>query len=364
MAHGLGHQAQPHPGHLGLVVLVYLYYAYGQSLNVLVAVCVVLPLVLAASRAWGARRGLVELGLAPPPASRDVRPHLVQALNIWLCCALLGGVLAAGGTHYARIRFSLDVAQFNVVIAVFARGLVLLAALALVPRRRVSLATNVVVALCSGFLALQLATSPPHRARRSCSTRRWPASGSSKRRPQRPAERALPEREQRHRLRASRGERANPHRGQRRSADRLRRLRWPVLAPADGRIVEVTDGFADNPPGTNSDPANHLVIDIGGGRYVSDGPPQAGQRHGQRGRRRAPGPAARRGREQRPLQRTAPAPAGPGLPGGADADRTYPIVFRDVHITRGGAWPWGDSRESAPVTSYGRSNSERDSGTR
>ena len=32
-------------------------------------------------------------------------------------------------------------------------------------------------------------------------------------------------------------------------------------------------------------------------------------------------------------------------PAGADADRTYPMVFRNVHITRGGAWPWGDSRE-------------------
>jgi hypothetical protein len=28
-----------------------------------------------------------------------------------------------------------------------------------------------------------------------------------------------------------------------------------------------------------------------------------------------------------------------------DAERTYPMVFRNVHITRGGAWPWGDSRE-------------------
>ena len=44
---------------------------------------------------------------------------------------------------------------------------------------------------------------------------------------------------------------------------------WPVLAPADGRIVEVTDGYADNPAGTNGDHANHLVIDIGDGRYVS-----------------------------------------------------------------------------------------------
>ena len=115
-----------------------------------------LPLVLAASRAWGARRGRIEFGLLRHPLRREVRAHLVQGLNIWLCCGLLGGVLAAGGTHYARIVFSLNAAQFDVVIATFAAGLVLLAALAVVPRRRVYVATNVVVALLSGFLALQL----------------------------------------------------------------------------------------------------------------------------------------------------------------------------------------------------------------
>jgi murein DD-endopeptidase MepM/ murein hydrolase activator NlpD len=31
--------------------------------------------------------------------------------------------------------------------------------------------------------------------------------------------------------------------------------------------------------------------------------------------------------------------------GTEDAERTYPMVFRNVHITRGGARPWGDSRE-------------------
>ncbi len=31
-------------------------------------------------------------------------------------------------------------------------------------------------------------------------------------------------------------------------------------------------------------------------------------------------------------------------PAGADADRTYPMLFRNAQITRGGAWPWGDTR--------------------
>jgi len=39
----------------GLVVFILLYYENGQSFNLLAAVCLVLPLALAASRAWGAR---------------------------------------------------------------------------------------------------------------------------------------------------------------------------------------------------------------------------------------------------------------------------------------------------------------------
>ena len=159
----------------GLVVFVYLHYALGYSFLELTALCVVLPLALAASRAWRARRGQLELGLLRRPLRREVRAHLVQGLNIWLCCGLLGGVLAAGGVHYARIGFSLNAAQFKAVFVAFAAGLVLLAALAVVPRRRVYVATNVVVALLSGFLALQLVHIHP--ALR-CSTRRWPVSGS------------------------------------------------------------------------------------------------------------------------------------------------------------------------------------------
>ena len=64
-------------------------------------------------------------------------------------------------------------------------------------------------------------------------------------------------------------ERANAHGGSGAPLADYVGFGMPVLAPADGRIVEVTDGYADNPPGTNGDHANHLVMDIGGGRYVS-----------------------------------------------------------------------------------------------
>ena len=96
-----------------LVIFVALYYDYGQSFNVLTAVCVVLPAVLVVSRVWSARRGRVELGLLRHPLRRRLRPYLVQGINIWLCCALLGGVIAAGATHYARIGFAFNAPQFQ-----------------------------------------------------------------------------------------------------------------------------------------------------------------------------------------------------------------------------------------------------------
>jgi murein DD-endopeptidase MepM/ murein hydrolase activator NlpD len=120
----------------------------------------------------------------------------------------------------------------------------------------------------------------------------------------------------------------------------------PVLAPADGRIVEVTDDHADTPPGTNGDHANNLVVDIGGGRYVLMGHLKQGSvtvHVGDIVRRGQPlASVGNSGHTNEPhlhLQvQNSPA-------GTEDADRTYPMVFRNVHITRGGAWPWGDSRE-------------------
>jgi murein DD-endopeptidase MepM/ murein hydrolase activator NlpD len=329
-----------------LVVFVELYYALGQSFNMVATVCVVLPLVLAASRARAGRRGQVELGLLRHALGREVRPHLVQGLNVWLCCALLAGVLAAGGTHFARIAYSLTGVQHSVMIAAFTVGLLLLATLALVPRRRVYVATNVVVALLSGFLAVQLAQVSVGQSNAvvldSPLVGEWFV------------------------LNGGHSVLLNGHSPNESNAVDFLRLGangrthtggtgapvtgyagfgWPVLAPADGRIVEMTDGYPDNPPGTNGDHANHLLIDIGGGRYVSMAHLKQGSvtvdvgdvvNSGQ--------PLAAVGNNGHSSE--------PHLhlqvqdsPADADADHTYPMVFRNVDITRGGAWPWGDIRE-------------------
>jgi hypothetical protein len=332
-----------------LAVFVGLYYARGESFNMLATVCVVVPLVLAVSRVWGARRGRLELGLLRDPRGRDVRPHLVQALNIWLCCALLGSVIGAGGTHFARIAYSLTGGQHGVLIGTFAAGLALLAALALVPQRRVHVATNVVVALLSGFLAVQLAQVSAARSDAvvldSPLVGEWFVlnGGHS----------VLLNGHSQNESNALDFVRLGPNgrthtRGTGAVLADYAGFGQPLLAPADGRVVEVTDGNPDSPPGTNSDHSNHLVIDIGRGRYVSMAHLKQGSvtvevddvvRSGQ--------PLAavgNNGNSNEPhlhLQVQASQAA-------TDADRTYPIVFRSTEITRGGAWPFEDSRE--PLT--------------
>ena len=330
----------------GLVIFAYLYQERGVWLFGLAAVSAVLPVSLAASRAWGSRRGRVELGLLRHPLRRDLRFHLMQSLNILLCCLLIGGVLAAGGTDRAQIEYSLSNGQFGVVIAVFAAGLVLMAALAFVPRRRVYLATNVVVALLSGFLAFHLVqiSAPATDAvvLDSPLTGEWYVSngGSS----------VL----------------LNGHTAEESNAIDFQRLDpngrthtggvdapladypgfgSPVLAPADGRIVGAADGYADNRPGTNSDRANHVVIDIGAGRYVlmahlMQGSVTVGI-----------GDRVRRGQQLAAVGNNGHS-SEPHLhlqvqdsPADIDAERTYPMVFRNVHITMGGAWPFGGSGE-------------------
>ena len=103
---------------------------------------------------------------------------------------------------------------------------------------------------------------------------------------------------------------------------------------------------ASGPPGTNGDHANNLVVDIGGGRYLLMGHLKQGSVTVQVGdvvRRGQPlvtvGNSGHTNEPHLHLQ-IQDSPTGT-----EDADRTYPMVFRNGGITRGGPWPLGDSRE-------------------
>jgi murein DD-endopeptidase MepM/ murein hydrolase activator NlpD len=220
-----------------------------------------------------------------------------------------------------------------------------MAGLALVPHRRVHVATNLVVALLSGYLAVQLiqisgspggavVLDPPLAGEWFVSNggRSVLLNGHS-----------ANESEAVDFVRLGANERTHTG-GDGAPLSSYAGFGLPVFAPADGRIVEVTDIFADNQPGTNGDHANHLVIDIGGDRFVALAHVK---QHSVTVR---VGDVVRQGQLIAAVGNNGHSDE-PHLhlqvqdsPAAADAGRTYPIEFRNVHITRGGAWPLGDSR--------------------
>lgn len=328
-----------------LVIFVEVYYEYGKWLDAMVALCVILPLCLAAARALDAHRGRIELGLFRHPLGRELRPHLAQVLNIWLCCALLGGALMVGAIHSARIHYGLDESQFTGLVAACAAGLGILAALAVFPRRRVFLATNVVVALLSGFLLLQLArisASPSDVVvLGSPLAGEWFVTGAGSS--------VLVNGHSPNEINAVDFRKLGTN-GLSHTAGDMARLEdyngfgAPVLAPADGRIVEVIDGNADTPAGTNGDQANLVMLDIGDGRFVVLAHLQQGSAIVRVGDQVQSGDllaaVGNSGHTNEPHLHMQVQDSRAT----SNADRTYPMAFRHMQIMRGGPWPWGDER--------------------
>ena len=93
----------------------------------------------------------------------NVRPHLLQCLNHWLFWALIGAAILVGSFEnvpgLVAIVFGSplpDVFPYRPLLICLGLGAAVMAALALVPRRRVQVATNVLVAIGTVFLAVQL----------------------------------------------------------------------------------------------------------------------------------------------------------------------------------------------------------------
>ena len=125
-----------------LLAFVASYHA-GDLFLAMVAVAIVLPAVLLAQRVRHARTEDLEPGLL-----RRL-PYAAQAANVWLFAALLG-VASLPGT-FALYELMLPDSHRTIELA-FWIGLAAIALLALVPRRRISLAFNFLVALGSLFL--------------------------------------------------------------------------------------------------------------------------------------------------------------------------------------------------------------------
>ena len=221
-----------------------------------------------------------------------------------------------------------------------------MAALALVPRRRVQVATNVLVAIGTVFLAIQLVRiyMPPADpvAIGSPLAGEWAtvAGGRSVLLSHHYRTPFVTDALDFVRLVDGRGYDGDPKR-----AESWYGFDEPVLAPADGTVVSVSDVHPDEPIGkTGVTPSygNHIVLDIGNHRYAVMAHLKQGSARVSKGER------VRLGQ-----QIAAVGDSGNSLwphlhfhvQDSPDLDqqaRTVPIVFRDVVLIR-------DGRESTPV---------------
>jgi hypothetical protein len=333
---------------LGLIVLAG---AYRMTLlpEALALLVLTVSLVTVLSRAWHARRGELEYGLLRHPFRRELRPYLLQCLNHWLFWALFGAALLAGtfATVPAGVALVLslplpDRIPFPPLVISLGAAALVMAALALIPRRQVQVATNLLVAIGTVFLAIQLvriytppadpvAIDPPLAGE-------WAmlAGGRSP---------LISHHYQTPTVSNAVDFVQLDEEGRGHDGDPKRETSWygfgePVLSPADGTVVSVTDVHPDEPVGNigqNPFTGNHILLDIGSGRY-------AVLAHLQQGSARvSKGESVRLGQ-----QIAAVGDSGDSLvphlhlhvqdsPDFGAHVRTLPIVFRNVVLIRNGS---------------------------
>ncbi|HEY6666513.1 MAG TPA: M23 family metallopeptidase [Propionibacteriaceae bacterium] len=335
---------------LALLGLLLLIGAYRLTLlpETLALLVLTVSLVTVLSRAWHARRGGLEYGFLRHPFRRELRPHLLQCLNQWLFWALFGAALLAGTFALVPAGVALvlslplpDRIPYPPLVISLGAAALVMAALALIPRRQVQIATNVLVAIGTVFLAIQLVRiySPPADpvAIDPPLAGEWAmlAGGRS----------ALISHHYRTPIVSNAVDFVRlDQEGRGHDGDPKREKSWygfgePVLSPADGTVVSVSDVHPDEPVGnTGQKPSygNHILLDIGGGHY-------AVLAHLQQGSARV----SQRERVRLGQQIAAVGDSGDSLvphlhfqvqdsPDFGEHVRTLPIVFRNVVLIRGG----------------------------
>src|SRR5215210_5368928 len=342
---------------LALLVLAGAYWV-GVLTQFLPEVLTLLVLTLApvtvASRAWHARRGGFEYGLLRHPLRRELRPHLLQCLNHWLFWALFATAIMAGTFAMVPALVALflslplpDRMPYRPLVIALGIGVLVMAALALVPRRRVQVATNVLMAIGTVFLVIQLvriyappadpvAIDPPLAGE-------WEtvAGGRSTLLSHHYSTPFVRDALDFVRLDTERrGYQGDPKR-----TESWYGFDEPVLAPADGTVVSVSDIHPDEPigkTGVTPPQGNHMVLDIGNHRYAVMAHLKQGSARVSKGER------VRLGQQLATVGDSGNS-LWPHLhfhvQDSPDLDqqaRTIPVVFRDVVLIRGG-------RESTPA---------------
>jgi Peptidase family M23 len=270
---------------LVLLGLLFLAGAYWLALlpaflpEALALLVLTLSLVTVASRAWHARRGGLEYGLLRHPFRRELRPYLLQCINYWLFLALFGAAILAGTFAIVPAQvgslFSLPLPEqipYQPLVIALSSGALVMAALAIMPRRRVQIANNVLVAIGTVFLAMQLVRiytppadpvviDPPLAGE-------WAmlAGGRSSLLSHHYFTPYVRDALDFVQLLDGRGYDGDPKR-----AESWYGFGDPVLAPADGTVVSVSDSHPDEPIGaTGQTPSygNHITLEIGYQRYA------------------------------------------------------------------------------------------------
>jgi hypothetical protein len=238
-------------------------YHAGDLFLAMVALAVMLPVALLFQRVRLARKEDLEPGLL-----RRL-PYAVQAANVWLFAGLLGAASLPG--TFALYEFIAPDSHQTIAL-VFWLGLVAIALLALVPRRRISVATNLLVALGSLFLVVQLVQI--ERGPKNATTIDLPLESvwfvaSGGRSPLVNSHYSV--RAQRYAVELVQVVDGHTHRGGADLLENYYAFNERLTAPGGGRVTTVIDSRPDAPVG-DDDPehpeGNIVVIDIGGGRYV------------------------------------------------------------------------------------------------
>jgi hypothetical protein len=247
----------------------------GNTHLALLGLAIAFPLQLGILRLWQVRRDRVQLGLWRRPFAPEFRSYRFQILNQWLLLALVGATLITSAYDVERASF--PVWAFT---AAFLIGLVASAALGTIPLKGVRLATNLLVLICSIFLAGQIAwiyKAPVDPVRVDS-----PLSGEW------------------YVVQGGRAELINGHQvavaqdyaldvlqevdGQTYTGDPKNSANYyawgePVRAPTDGVIATVINTFSDQSIGSvdlQNPAGNQVVLKIGEGTFIAFGHLQSG----------------------------------------------------------------------------------------
>lgn len=303
------------------------------------------PLVFAAvaigAALWHARRGELEYGLLRHPLRPELRPYLAQAIARLCFLGLLAVALVGGTLGALDVLISDDTARL--LRLAFWLSLAVLAVVALVPHTRVYVLTNILLALGVLFLSLEVARMylPP----RNPVTIAMPFTGewyvvSGGRGPF--VNDHWTTSSQRNALDIIQVVNRSSHRDDSKQLTSYYAFGKPLLAPADGRITVLDDSRPDLAIGDSDrrhPEGNYLVMDIGGGRYVMMGHIKHGSALVDVGDQvRLGQPLAQVGNSGNTSEPHLHVQVqNVGTFEDADAGiRTYPILFRNAVLVRGG----------------------------